>query len=107
MSLKVWYFVVQYSSASAIDRSEDSFYMYVQSVLGPARVVAGVREVARADARLERAQVEPRLARLQPRVRHRLVYRETLALLHLQQVVDQVDRCRKVKKYNINNSISA
>ena len=40
---------------------------------------------------LEVPQVAPGLVVLQPRVHQRLVHREPLALLHLQQVSDQVD----------------
>lgn len=56
-------------------------------------IVARVCQVPAADAGLQRAEVGPGLAGLQPRVRRALVHGEPLALLHLQQVVDQVDGC--------------
>ena len=68
----------------------------------PARVVRLVRGVADADLALQLAQVAPRLVVLQPNVRQRLVHRVALALLHLQQVGDQVDRCDD-KKQNQNS----
>lgn len=57
----------------------------------PAGVVRFVRDIAVAHCALQLAQVLPRVVVLQPRVQERLVHGEALALLDLQQVVDEIN----------------
>lgn len=57
----------------------------------PAGVVRLVRDVAVAHGALQLAEVLPRVVVLQPRVQEGLVHGEALALLDLQQVVDEIN----------------
>lgn len=60
----------------------------------PSMIVGLVRQVTGADLSFELPQIVPGDGILQPRVEQTLVDRVPLALLHLQQVVDEVDRRR-------------
>lgn len=63
--------------------------------LFPSKVVGLVREVANPDLRLQPPKVLPCVRVLEPAVQKALVDRVALPLLHLQQVVDEIDGRRR------------